>query len=140
MFNKELLMGSVGQEPHIELTVGKYTVNSSNLDYFGYSIRKPSYGSISRIPLFIEGRDHQFYIDGLQTLHTYNTYLSASNAITYTINVIIGSKSCEFKFSNTILSFSMDFLFSDSDVGTTLPIYFDPPPVGYLDPETLEPI
>ena len=121
-------MSSAGKEPHIELTVGKHTENSSNLDYFGYqNLRDTPYGSISRIPLFIDDRGMQFFIDGLYTFHTYSTYLSASRYITCAITVIIDSKRYVFHFSNEQMSHRTDFFFSDSDVGTTLPIYFDPP-------------
>lgn len=139
MLNKELLMaGEV--EPHIWLTVGKY-INDLGINYFGYlSSENTPFGSISRIPLFIDSEGNEFRIKGIYAFHTYQTHLLANKYLTYTIKVTVSSENYTFSFNNSDTSIIRDLVFSGSDVGTTLPVYFDPPPDGYLDPETLKPI
>lgn len=130
MFNKELLMGNtVGQQP-VALTVGEFSRRGFyyygyDSDYFGTLTPVPFWGNNVKLNVLAyfeddyltkcesTDRDYAFkvYISGYQ-----NSPISAGESIS----------GDPFNLSEK----------ADQNVYLT----FDPPPDGYLDPKTLEPI
>ena len=153
MLNKELLM--VGEvEPHMLLILnsGQGFVDPGDNTCYGYmqnyapDAMGPSIGNVNRIPYW-GSPDSSF----LQSLYTsvdysggnYNTFLRFRYMVPFDpMSVTIKDRTSEFSnASNTWLyGECADVWDLERSEGMTLPVYFDPPPDGYLDPKTLEPI
>ena len=152
MRNKELLMaGEV--EPHMFLILnsGQGFVDPRDRTYYGYlrsypEAMGPSVGNVNRIPYW-GSPDSSF----LQALYTsvddsggnYNTSLRFRYMIPFApMSVTIKDRTSEFSnaYDTWLHGEYTDVWDLERSEGMTLPVYFDPPPDGYLDPKTLKPI
>lgn len=150
MLNKELLMaGATGKEPHILMNVIRYSDSDmGNGYYYGYNSYSGA-GDVSKIPCW-GGYGTMKNYTALEVLAT-NAGLLVETMINwrnpYTSNRLVVTrldtgKSVEFVHKDAsayLLIANVDF-FSASDIGIEVPLIFDPPPVGYLDPDTLKQI
>lgn len=154
MLNKELLMAG-GVEPHMFLILnsGQGFVDSGDHTYYGYTrsyspdALGPTIGNVNRIPYW-GSPDSSF----LQALYTsvdysggnYNTVLRFRYMIPFApMSVTIKDRTSEFSndmYDTWPFGEYTDVWDLERSEGMTLPVYFDPPPDGYLDPDTLKPI
>lgn len=151
MRNKELLMVGEGEsfKHHILLTVGE---DASYYDggMFGWS--HADMGTVDKIPVFYANyRLNELYYrqDTMQLEMFLKRVLSrgvrAPEIGNSTIKVVTPYTSVLFDTVESGLDILVvpvdgDPLNFKGNVGNTIPIYFDPPPTGYLDPKTLKPI
>lgn len=153
MLNKELLIaGEVAPHMFLSLNNRQGFTDSGKYTYYGYlrsyapDATGPSIGNVNRIPYW-GSPDSSF----LQALYAsvddgggnYRTSLRFRYAIPFTpMSVTIKDRTSKFSETHGTWLYggyedTWDF---ERSRGMTLPVYFDPPPDGYLDPETLKPI
>lgn len=158
MLNKELLMvGEVG--PHMLLILNNEQgfIDPDGNTCYGYmqsyapDAMGPSIGNVNRIPYW--GSPDISFLQALCSSlddggGNYITSLRFRGRIPFVpMSVTIKdrtSKERTSKFSNAYHTWlhgeREDVWDLERSGGMTLPVYFDPPPDGYLDPKTLEPI
>lgn len=145
MLNKELLMvGEGAPEGSIVMTVGEYN------NIYGYGTRM--YGSVNKIPLWYSSISNQELLFSLT--YDYGDNTTSMGVLTKSLNSVVKAPQ-RFAVTVTINGRSNLFMFDGTDLvdavkgdiydlfslnGTNVVVTFDPPPDGYLDPETLEPI
>lgn len=132
MLNKELLMGNTGGQQPVALTVGerRRTIPPRVYEY-GYSSK--SFGALAPEPFW----GNYMYLHDLK--YSDGTYTSCSmtdRSITVTVYVS-GYHDSPIRSGESIQG---DIFELRGKVGQTVYLTFDPPPDGYLDPETLESI
>lgn len=145
MRNKELLMFSV------DIPVGDVLLTVGNIGFtFGYD--RGSLGSVNKVPYWssLGGTDEMLAFwyspeinDGethfiLHTSESRSARAPQRLAVTVTANG--GSHLFMFDGSNTDAWTTGDIYRLETSYGKVIGLTFDPPPTGYLDPETLEPI
>lgn len=132
MLNKELLMGNTGGQQPVALTVGKRQRTSPpRVNEYGYE--SMSFGALAPEPFwgnYIYLHDLK-YSDG-----TYTSCRATDRSITVTVYVS-GYHDFPIRFGESIYGDIYDF---KDRVDQTMYLTFDPPPDGYLDPETRKPI
>ena len=149
MLNKELFMGGITvKEPHILLTVG---YDGGTIATYGYthiySISSNNVGSVSKIPYWGDVSKN------ISLTALYGSRIKSNNSVStwihwgsnFTFNRLVATrldtgKSVEFVTNSTYVQTTGVALFTESDKYQEIPLSFDPPPDGYLDPNTLEPI
>lgn len=151
MLNKELLM--VGEvEPHMLLILnsGQGFVDPGDNTCYGYmrsyapDAMGPSIGNVNRIPYW--GSPDSSFLQALCTSvdGNYKMALWFRYMIPFaTMSVTIKDRTSEFSnayYNTWLYGEYTDVWDLEHSEGMTLPVYFDPPPDGYLDPKTLEPI
>lgn len=150
MRNKELLMVGEGEsfKHHILLTVGEDALYYDGV--FGWS--HADIGTVDKIPVFDANHrlNELYYRQDTMQLEMYlervlSRGVRASEIGNSTIKVVTPYTSVLFDTVESgldilVVSVDGDPLNFKGNVGNTIPIYFDPPPTGYLDPETLKPI
>lgn len=153
MLNKELLMaGEV--EPHMFLILNGWQgfIYSGDRAYYGYmrsyapDAMGPTIGNVNRIPYW--GSPDSSFLQALYTSvdargRNYETSLRFRYRIPFApMSVTIKDRTSEFSNANgTWLGGEYTDVWDlERSEGMTLPVYFDPPPDGYLDPETLKQI
>lgn len=151
MLNKELLI--VGEvEPHMLLILnsGQGFTDPGDSIYYGYlrsypEAMGPSIGNVNRIPYW--GSPDNSYLQALCTSYSDHGGYSMDLRFRYMIptvpmSVTIKDLTVEFfnAYNTWLYGPYSDILDLEHSENMTLPVYFDPPPDGYLDPNTLKPI
>lgn len=151
MLNKELLM--IGEaEPHmfIILNNGQGFTDPDDRIHYGYErsypeAMGPSIGNVNRIPYW--GSPDSSVLQALYTSYSdrgaYSTGLRFRYRIpSMSMSVTIKDLTAEFSnaYGNRLYGPYSDIWDLERSENMTLPVYFDPPPDGYLDPNTLKPI
>lgn len=151
MLNKELLM--IGEaEPHmfIILNNGQGFTDPDGSIHYGYQrsypeAMGPSIGNTNRIPYW--GSPDSSVLQALYTSYYGSGDYSTGLRFRYMIpsvpmSVTIKDLTAEFSnaYDTWLYGPHSDIWDLESSENMTLPVYFDPPPDGYLDPKTLEPI
>lgn len=152
MLNKELLMaGKV--EPHMFLILnnGQGFVDPGDRTCYGYmrsypEAMGPIVGNVNRIPYW--GSPDSAFLQALSIRvddsgGNYNTSLRFRYMIPFDpMSVTIKDLTAEFSnaYDTWLYGPYSDIWDLERSENMTLPVYFDPPPDGYLDPKTLEPI
>ena len=151
MLNKEqlLMAGITMKEPHIILTVGHnggiraYTYGYTRI----YSVSSNNVGSVSKIPYWGDVSKNisltALYGSRIKSNKSVSTWINWGSKFTF--NRLVATrldtgKSVEFVTNSAYVEVTGVALFTESDVSREIPLTFDPPPDGYLDPKTLEPI
>lgn len=155
MLNKELLMGTTSDgesfKHHILLTVGENPYSEEDEGEVGWYYAVV--GAVNKIPVFFSGAirlDMLAYKSKWGELQLeFMPWFADSQApeISYfdlRVSTPYASVTLEghIDADNTSYVYPVDGdpLNFRGNVGNTIPIYFDPQPDGYLDPETLKPI
>lgn len=131
MLNKELLMGNTeGQQP-VALTVGSYRVSGP---YFYYGYDNGYFGRLVPVPFW----GNYAYLSALRYDNQNNrtTCSMTDRSVDLTVYVS-GYQDSPISSGESI---SGDPFRLAVKVGQAVYLTFDPPPDGYLDPETLKPI
>lgn len=128
MLNKELLMGAKQGQRKVQLTIGVFTLPTGKV--YGYN-RADNVGSLDALPWW------SVEIEAMNFLVYYNmfkkTSFEAPNGVTVFVEGYPQSISSDSWLNGD--PYSMD-----GEIGGIRYLTFDPPPYGYLDPKTLEPI
>lgn len=131
MLNKELLMDNTGGEQPVELIVGSYHV-SGPYSYWGYDYGY--YGRLVPVPFWGD----YTYLSALwyDNQNNRTTCGMTDRSVDLTVYVS-GYQDSPISSGESI---SGDLFGFAGKVGQTVYLTFDPPPDGYLDPETRKPI
>lgn len=131
MFNKELLMGNTGGQQPVALTVASYRVSSSQL-YYGYGLGY--FGRLEPRPFW----GNYAYLNELKYDNKNNSTTCSMTDRSVDVTVYVS----EYQDSpiSSGESISGDLFRSAAKLGQTVYLTFDPPPDGYLDPNTRQPI
>lgn len=143
MLNKELLLASEN-EPHMLLILnsGQGFTDPGDSIYYGYlrsypEAMGPSIGNVNRIPYW--GSPDNSYLQGLYV--SYNDHGGYSTGLRFRymipiapMSVTIKDLTAEFAKAYTTWLFGpyTDVWDLERSEGMTLPVYFAPPPTGYL--------
>lgn len=142
MLNKELLMGASNEQRPVMITIDSFfdTGDHTNI---GYSRQYFDIGEVDPLPYWVSERFESLYLKYLLSRYPvyYNKVASTAGIGTYPFNKYGGStsfvgfivrldtgKAAAFNNSGS----AYEHLFTEDDVGKTIPVYFDPPPTGYL--------
>lgn len=128
MLNKELLLGYTKGQRKVKLTIGK------NRKYSRYGYYSGSMGSVDVLPYWINSRYviHQLFADVSETIFKL-TYDDEG------VEVTVYVEGYPTAMSSGTLKEGDIYSMRDNE-GFIRHLTFDPPPDGYLDPETLKPI
>ena len=139
MLNKELMISSAKRDQRIvTMVAGRY--RSGRSEYIGYKSMIDNYGSLNVIPFWGTA---DCTLVGLYDIYAGTTLIPSYVAMIYNklnhdLTIAIGNASCTIpKGSEQTSYFSSPFKFK---VDTQYNLVFDPPPDGYLDPITKEPL
>ena len=132
MLNKELLMGNTGEQQPVALTVDeRRSTKPPRVCEYGYSYK--SFGALAPAPFW----GNYTYLHALKYSDgTYTSCIMSDRSTTVTIYVS-GYHDSPIRSGESIQG---DIFELRGKVGQTVYLTFDPPPDGYLDPETREPI
>lgn len=151
MHNKELLMVGEGEsfKHHILLTVGEDALHDEGTFGWGYDF----IGTVDKIPVFDA---NNYRLDALNyrqdtmelVMYLERVLFRSARAPAIgdsTIKVVTPYTSVLFDtvvdgLDIYVVPVDGDPLNFRGNVGNTIPLTFDPPPDGYLNPKTLEPI
>lgn len=151
MLNKELLM--IGEaEPHMLIILNNGQGFTDPGDYIHYGYQRsypeamgPSIGNTNRIPYW--GSPDSSVLQALYTSYSdpggYSTGLRFRYKIpSMSMSVTIKDLTAEFSnaYDTWLYGPYSDIWDLERSKNMTLPVYFDPSPDGYLDPNTLKPI
>ena len=146
MLNKELLMGASNEQRPVMVTVASF-VDTGDTTNIGYSRQFFNMGEVDPLPYWVSERSEFLYLKYLFTRYPYRELASTAGIGTYPFQpfgdytpftgIIARSDTGKASFDS---GDAYEELFTEDDVGKTIPVYFDPPPDGYLDPKTLKPI
>lgn len=153
MLNKEFLMVD-NEEPHMLLILDNWQglIDADDSTYYGYmrgyapDADGSSFGNVNRIPYW--GSPDSSFLQALCTSvddsgGNYRTSLWFRYMIPFVpMSVTIKDHTSEFSnaYNTWLHGEDADTWDLERSRGMTLPVYFDPPPDGYLDPKTLKPI
>ena len=128
MLNKELLLGYTKGQRKVKLTIG------CNRKYSRYGYYAGSMGSVDVLPYWINSRYviHQLFADVSETIFKL-TYDDEG------VEVTVYVEGYPTAMSSGTLKEGDIYSMRDNE-GFIRYLTFDPPPDGYLDPNTLEPI
>lgn len=131
MLNKELLMGNTGGEQPVGLEVAAYRVSGPYF-YWGYDILY--YGMLVPIPFW----GNYVYLSALWYENRNNRTSCSVTDRSVDITVYVsGYQDSPIRSGETIAG---DIFGLQTKSDQTVYLTFDPPPDGYLDPKTFEPI
>ena len=149
MLNKELLMGASNEQRPVMVTVASF-VDTGDATNIGYSRQFFNIGKVDPIPYWVSESFEYLYLKYLRSrypvqydksatfagkgVYPFQEFGDATPFSGFMVRADTGKAAVFIKGS------AYEYLFTEDDVGKTIPICFDPPPDGYLDPETLEPI
>ena len=137
MLNKELLMGASNEQRPVMVTVASF-VDTGDVTNIGYSRQFFNMGKVDPIPYWVSERFEYLYLKYLQSKYPVQFDKSASFAgkgvypfqewegATDFTGIVTRSdteKSVAF-----IEGSAYEHLFTEDDIGKTIPIYFTPPP------------
>nr|DAQ74834.1 MAG TPA: hypothetical protein [Caudoviricetes sp.] len=135
MLNKEMMLADSEAEPHILLTVGK--------EYGDFGFSKNVVGQVNRLPAWSVTDSIMYWLStlvydsavdgvtGIRLRPTETTISDPPTPITITIHDVKATFRPELSFEDGPYGDPFNF---QGSVGKTLPVYFDPPPDGYIDP------
>ena len=140
MLNKELLMaGASKAQQEVRLTVGySEVVEAFGMRYTGYQPRF-DVGGINVLPYW----NTSFLASILEDEQTRTLYVSLSAPIpnfSLCVKISRDSKQLTWSSDDSVTAMGKSTLALRDDVNTEIILTFDPPPDGYLDPNTLDPI
>lgn len=128
MLNKELLMGNTQGQRKVQLTIGVFTFPTGKA--YGYNSADNG-GSLDALPWWISEAEAMNFLVYYTMFK--QTGFKAPNGVTVFVE----------GYPQSISSASWlagDPYSMDGEIGGVRYLTFDPPPYGYLDPKTLEPI
>lgn len=149
MLNKELLMGASNEQRPVMVTVASF-VDTGDATNIGYSRQFFNMGKVDPIPYWVSESFEYLYLKYLHSRYPVQLDKSASfagigvypfqqygGATSFTGFMVRSDTGKAAAFNE---GSAYEHLFTEDDVGKTIPVYFDPPPDGYLDPATRKPI
>lgn len=149
MLNKELLMGASNEQRPVMVTVASF-VDTGDATNIGYSRQYFNIGEVDPLPYWVSERFESLYLKYLQSRYpaSFNKLACFAGIAVYPFQKYGDSTGFTGFMTRSDTGKTVAFdggsayerLFTEDDVGKAIPIYFDPPPDGYLDTETLKPI
>ena len=156
MLNKNMLIwGAVDSGPHVQINIG-YGYDRLEDSFFGFNIQnsvcKNTFGKIDRIPFWdtngVRVKLIGLFFDGM--LGAYRFIYNSTGEVDINLGFFYGESKENGGYLRSRLkagdndqnNYGSDFTlsFGWGSQGKTEVLAFDPPPTGYLDPETLKPI
>lgn len=133
MFNKELLMGDSNEQRPVMVTVARF-VDPGDKIQIGYSRQYFNIGEVNPLPYWVSKGTEPLYLKYLLSASagkgTYPFQLNVGN--TPFTGIILRADTEKAVFYD-VHGFSQGRIFTEDDVGKTIPVYFAPTPDGYLD-------
>lgn len=137
MLNKELLMGASNEQRPVMVTVASFVDTGDNTN-IGYSRQFFNIGKVDPIPYWVSERFEYLYLKFLLSRYplSYDKSASFASIAVYPFQQFGEStgftgfiaRSDTGKAAAFNSGSAYEYLFTEDDVGKTIPIYFDPPP------------
>ncbi len=137
MLNKELLMGASNEQRPVMVTVASF-VDTGDTTNIGYSRQYFNIGEVDPLPYWVSERFEPLYLKYLFSNYPYRELASTAGIGTYPFQQYgvstsftgIIARSDTGKAAVFYSGDAHEELFTEDDVGKTIPVYFAPPPTG----------
>lgn len=133
MLNKELLMGNSNEQRPVMVTVARFVDPGDNIQ-IGYSRQYFHIGEANPLPYWVSEGTEPLYLKYLVSgsagkgAYPFQQYGDKTPFTGIILRADTGKA-----VSYNVSGYAQENPFTENDVGKTIPIYFDPPPDGYLD-------